>query len=121
MAVIKKASFLGAVRFFFSYIPPITTPAARSGVLSRVTLNISHKTGTYFLSRGAIHAGLSNQAKVLLLGEGHAFFSAQSLALEVAPPLCGCQACCLLHLFLGNAGALAELLYENLWISGGHR
>ena len=43
------------------------------------------------------------------------------LALDVAPPLCGCQSCCLLHLFLGNAGALAELLYENLWICGGHR
>ena len=116
MAVIKKARFLAAVFFFFLY-PPITTPAARSGVLSRVTLNIPHLFSlSWRNTRRAEQPG-----EVLLLGEGHAFFSAQSLALEVAPPLCGCQACCLLHLFLGDAGALAELLYENIWISGGHR
>ena len=52
----------------------VTTPAAQRGVLSRVTPTISHATDTYFLSRGAIHVGLSNQTKVLLLGEGHVFF-----------------------------------------------
>ena len=68
-----------------------------------------------FLSCGAKHAGLSNQAKVLLLGESHCFFFGTKPGAGSCPSalrVSGMLPSFLSFLGTCSVGALAELLSE---------